>query len=64
MVLASIKKVPYLGGGAQSLLKTSNPSWLVYRSNSGVSDQGSNPSRDTCVLKQDTEPLLRPSDGK
>ena len=35
-------------------------------SNSCVSDQqsvGSNPSRDTCVLKQDTEPLLRPSDG-
>ena len=35
-------------------------------SNSGVSDQqsvGSIPSRDTCVLKQDTSPLLRPSDG-
>ena len=36
-------------------------------SNSGVSDQQSvrsNPeSRDTCVLKQDTSPLLCPSDG-
>ena len=34
--------------------------------NSGVADQqseGRSPSRDTCVLKQDTGPLLCPSDG-